>query len=215
MPDLDFRVEGADILPYAAAPTLVFTLGIENRDGEPVRSIALKTQIRILTAQRPYSDDERERLVELFGETRRWGETLKTLLWAHTTVLVPAFTGRTVVEMPVPCTYDFEVVSAKYFHSLERGEIPLEFLFSGSIFYAGQAGLQVSQISWEKEARYRLPVALWRKLMDAYFPNSAWLRLRKDVFDSLYGYKTRNGLATWEDAIQRLLRASESEEGTP
>lgn len=209
MPDLNFQVEGADTLPYAAVPTLVFRLGIENPDGEPVRSVALKTQIRILTTQRPYSDDERRRLVELFGEPRRWGETLKPMLWAHTTVLVPAFTGSTVVEMPVPCTYDFEVVSAKYFHALEHGEIPLEFLFSGTIFYAGHIGLQVSQISWEKEAHYRLPAGLWHKLMDLYFPNSAWLRLRKDVFASLYGYKTRQGLATWEDAVERLLRTSE------
>lgn len=209
MPDLDFRVEGADVLPYAAVPTLAFTLGIENRDGEPVRSVALKTQIRILTTQRHYTGDERERLVELFGETQRWGETLKPMLWAHTTVLVPAFTGSTAVEMPVPCTYDFEVTSAKYFHALEHGEIPLEFLFSGTIFYAGRMGLQVSQISWEKEAHYRLPASLWHKLMDMYFPNSAWLRLRKDVFDSLYAYKTCQGLATWEDAVERLLRASE------
>lgn len=209
MPDLDFQVEGADILPYAVAPTLVFRLAIENTDGEPVRSVALKTQIRILSQQRHYTGDERERLVELFGALQRWGETLKPMVWAHTIIQVPAFTGSTVVEMPVPCTYDFEVVSAKYFHALEHGEIPLEFLFSGTIFYAGHAGLQVSQVSWEKEAHYRLPAGLWHKLMDVYFPNSAWLRLRKDVFDGLYAYKTRQGLATWEDALERLLRTSE------
>lgn len=209
MPDLDFHVEGADILPYAAVPTLVFTLSIENADGEPVRSVALKTQIRILTPKRRYTSDERERLAELFGETQRWGDTLKPMVWTHTTVQVPAFTGSTTVEMPVPCTYDFEVVSAKYFHALERGEIPLEFLFSGTIFYAGHMGLQVSQIAWEKEAHYRLPASLWHKLMDVYFPNSAWLRLRKDVFDGLYAYKTRQGLATWEDTVERLLRMSE------
>lgn len=209
MPDLDFRIEGADILPHAAAPTLLFKLRVENREGEPVRSVALKTQIRILTMQRHYTSDEQERLVELFGATQRWGETLKTLLWAHTTVLVPPFTGSIVVEMAVPCTYDFEVVSAKYFHALEHGEIPLEFLFSGTVFYAGHAGLQVSQISREKEAHYRLPASLWQQMMDVYFPNSAWLRLRQDVFDSLYSYKTRQGLATWEDAVERLLSTSE------
>lgn len=205
MPELDFQVEGADVVPYAAAPTLVFALHIANRGADAVRSIALKTQIRILTARRSYTHDEQERLAELFGASRRWGETLKTMLWTTTTALVPAFSDETVVEMPVSCTYDFEVASAKYFHALEGGEIPLEFLFSGTIFYAGQAGLQVSQISWEKEASYRLPVSTWRKVMDAYFPNSAWLRLRRDVFDQIYAYKTRMGLATWEDVVQRLL----------
>jgi hypothetical protein len=209
MPDLTFQVEDADVLPYAAAPTLRFLLGIENRDGEPVRSLALKTQIRIQPTQRHYTEAERERLVEVFGAPPRWGETLKSLVWAQTTLQVPSFTDRTVVELPVPCTYDFEVVSAKYFHSLEDGEIPLEFLFSGTIFYAGSVGLQAAQISWEKEAHYRLPVSVWHSLMEVYFPQSAWLRLRKEAFDRLYRYKTRAGLATWEDAIERLVRASE------
>ncbi|HEX8034549.1 MAG TPA: DUF6084 family protein [Ktedonobacterales bacterium] len=209
MPDLDFQIEGAEILPYAAAPTLLFKLRIENLEGDPVRSVALKTQIRILTMQRRYTNDEQERLVELFGATERWGETLKAMVWAHTTVLVPPFRGPTTVDMAIPCTYDFEVVSAKYFHALEQGAIPLEFLFSGTVFYAGRAGLQVSQISWEKEAHYRLPAALWHEMMNLYFPNSAWLRLRQDVFDRLYSYKTRQGLLTWEDAVERLLRTCE------
>ena len=41
----------------------------------------------------------------------------------------------------------------------EDGEIPLEFLFGGTVFYAGAGGgLQVQPISWAAEARYRLPV---------------------------------------------------------
>lgn len=209
MPDLDFHVEGADVLPYAAVPTLTFAVRIQNADGEPVRSVALKTQIRILAARRSYSGAERERLRDLYGEERRWGETLRPLLWANTSVLVPPFNGETVIEMPVPCTYDFDVVSAKYFNAVDDGEIPLEFLFSGSVFYDAPEGLRVTPISWEKEARYQLAANLWRRLMDTYFPNSAWLRLRKDVFDHLAAFKTGAGLTTWEDAVERLLDAHE------
>lgn len=209
MPDLHFQVESAEVAPYAAAPTLQFKMHIKNLGGEAIRSVTLQTQIRIQTSQRHYTPDEQERLVDVFGETHRWAETLRPLLWAHVTVLVPPFTGSCMVEMPVPCTYDFDVVSVKYFHSLGSGEIPLEFLFSGTIFYTGDVGLQVSQISWEKEAHYRLPVDVWKAMMEIYFPNSAWLRLRKDVFDSLYHYKVLNGLATWENAVERLLRTSE------
>ena len=43
--------------------------------------------------------------------------------------------------MPVTCTYDFDVVGTKYFAALEDGEIPLEFLFSGTVFYRRKAGL--------------------------------------------------------------------------
>lgn len=210
MPDLQFKLEGAEVADFAAIPSLVFKLRIENLDDEPVRSVALNTQIRIAATGRHYEAAEQERLLELFGEPSRWKDTLRSLLWTHTVLQVPRFSGSTVVDMPVACTYDLEVVAAKYFYALEDGEVPLEFLFSGTIFYAGEDGrLQTTRISWEKEAEFRLPVRLWKEMMDQYFPNSAWVRLRKDAFDQLYDYKVRKGLPTWEATVEALLRASE------
>ena len=210
MPDLDFRVEGAEVPEYAAVPSLLFKLRIENLEEEPIRSVALNTQIRIAATQRHYEAAEQERLLELFGEPSRWKDTLRSLLWTHTVLQVPRFSGSTVVDMPVTCTYDLEVVAAKYFFALEEGEVPLEFLFSGTVFYAAEGGrLQTARISWEKEAEFRLPVRLWKEMMDQYFPNSAWIRLRKDAFDQLYDYKIHMGLPTWEATVEALLRASE------
>jgi hypothetical protein len=210
VPDLDFRVEGAEVLEYAAAPSLAFKLCVENLEGEPIRSVSLNTQVRIAATQRHYEAAEQERLLEVFGEPHRWGNTLRSLLWTHTTLQVPTFSGATVVNMPVPCTYDLDVVAAKYFYALEDGEVPLEFLFSGTVFYAGEGGrLQIARISWEKEAEYRMPVRLWKEMMEHYFPNSAWIRLHKDAFDQLYDYKIRRGLPTWEAAVEALLRVSE------
>jgi Family of unknown function (DUF6084) len=210
VPDLEFKLEGAEVADFAAIPSLVFKLRIENLEDEPVRSVALNTQIRIAATGRHYEAAEQERLLELFGEPSRWKDTLRSLLWTHTVLQVPRFSGSTVVDMPVACTYDLEVVAAKYFYALQNGEVPLEFLFSGTIFYAGEDGrLQTTRISWEKEAEFRLPVRLWKEMMDQYFPNSAWVRLRKDVFDQLYDYKVRKGLPTWEATVEALLRASE------
>ena len=212
MPDLDFRVEGAEVLEYAAAPSLLFKLRVENLEEEPIRSVVLNTQVRIAATQRHYDTVEQERLLEVFGEPHRWGNTLRSLLWTHTTLQVPRFSGSTVVDMPIPCTYDLEVVAAKYFYALEDGEVPLEFLFSGTVYYAEEGGrLQIARISWEKEAEFRLPVRLWKETMERYFPNTAWLRLHRDAFDRLYDYKVRMGLPTWEAAVEALLRASEQE----
>ena len=214
MPDLDFGVEGAEVLKFAAVPSLLFKLRIENLEIEPIRSVALNTQIRIAATRRHYDTVEQERLLEVFGEPHRWGSTLRSLLWTHTNLQVPPFSGSTVVDMPVPCTYDLEVIGSKYFHALKGGEVPLEFLFSGTVYYAGEGGrLQIGRISWEKEAEFRLPVRLWKEMMERYFPNSAWIRLRKDAFDQLYDYKVRRGLPTWEAAVEALLRASEQEVG--
>jgi hypothetical protein len=215
VPDLDFEVESADVLPYAAVPTLLFRLGITNAvEGEEVNSVSLRSQIRIAATQRGYDPEEQGKLRELFGEPHQWKDTLRSLLWTNTDTTVPRFSGGTVFEMPVTCTYDFDVVGTKYFAALDDGEIPLEFLFSGTVFYRGESGaLQVARISWEKEAQFRLPVALWKEMMHLYFPNSAWLRVRKDTFDRLYKYRSRNALLTWERTLDDLLDAAEKEVG--
>src|SRR5919202_1243091 len=212
MPDLEFGIEGAEVAEFAAVPSLLFKLRIENLEGEPVRSVALNAQVRIAASRRHYEAEEQERLMELFGEPGRWKDTLRSLLWTHTVVQVSRFSGSTVVDMPVTCTYDLEVVAAKYFYALEDGEVPLEFLFSGTVFYAGEGGrLQVIRIPWQKEAEFRLPVRLWKEMIEHYFPNTAWIRLHRDAFDRLYDYKVRRGLPTWEAAVEALLRASEQE----
>jgi len=210
VPDLNFRLEDAEVPEFAAVPSLVFKLHIENLGEEPIRSVALNIQIRIAATHRHYDAAEQDRLLELFGNPSRWKDTLRSLLWTHTVLQVPRFSGSMVVDMPVPCTYDLEVVATKYFYALEDGEVPLEFLFSGTVFYAAEGGrLQTARISWEKEAEFRLPVRLRKEMMERYFPNSAWVRLRRDAFDQLYDYKIRMGFPTWEATIEALLRASE------
>ncbi len=215
MPDLDFHIVGAEVHHYAATPSLLFKLRIDSRGDEELRSIMLSTQIRIVPRHRAYLPSEEQKLRELFGATERWGTTLNSLLWTHVTLQVPPFEESTVVDLSVPCTYDFEVVSAKYFNALEEGELPLEFLFSGSMFYQSPVGLQVTQIPWEKEAAYRLPVQLWQEMMAHYFPNSAWLRVRKDAFDRLYDYRMRHGLTTWEATLESLLDHADEEVESP
>jgi hypothetical protein len=42
-------------------------------------------------------------------------------------------------------------------------------------------------------------------MMDTYYPNSAWINLRRDVFDRLYRYKMQHGIPTWEQALERAL----------
>lgn len=216
MPDLNFTVDRAEPLPYAAAPLLLFKLRIteavtDGTEATSISSIALRCQIRIEPTRRRYGPPEQERLLDLFGAPERWGQTLLGLLWTHTGLNVPPFCGSTVVDLPVPCSYDFNVAATKYFYALEEGEVPLVLLFSGTIFFLEEEGLlQVSQISWEKEASFRLPVPVWKEMMELYYPNSAWLCLRRDLFDRLYRYKSRRGLPTWEQALESLLPPEEN-----
>ncbi len=215
MPDLSFDVEKAEVLPYATSPTLAFKLRINNHvAGETVHNVMLRCQIQLEVTRRRYSEQEQARLRDLFGEPQRWGDTLRNMLWTHVSAVVPPFTGSVLVDLQVPCTFDFNVAATKYFAGLDEGEVPLALLFSGTIFYAGgQSTLQVAQISWDKEARYRLPVLVWKAMMDAYYPNTAWLCLRRDVFERLVRYKTQRGLPTFEQTLESLL--PEGEDAAP
>ena len=216
MSDLAIDVTGADPDRYAAAPTLVMRLRIRETTGTPIHTLALKVQIRIEPQKRRYTEAEEERLLALFGETPRWGDTLRPFLWTHANLMVAGFTDETEVELPIPCTYDFEVSGAKYLHSIDDGEIPLVLLFSGTSFTRGEdaglrglnavGGMRVNPVPWHLETNFRLPVATWRQTMDIFFPNQGWLRIPRHTLDALERYKTVQGLPTWEQTIERLLK---------
>jgi len=211
MPDLSFKVERAEVVAHAASPLLAFKLRLTNSNPEEmIHTVALRCQIQLEVTRRKYTPEDQERLRDLFDEPGRWGQTLKHLLWTHASVVVPSFKGTTVTDVPVPCTFDFNVAATKYFHGLTDGEVPICLQLSGTVFYSsGDAGLQVAPISWDKEARYKLPVKVWREMMEAYYPNSAWLHLHKDAFDRLYRYKVRRGIPTWEELIEILVPVEE------
>jgi Family of unknown function (DUF6084) len=206
-PELAFTVREGGVLKHAVVPTLRFAVGVETVGAAAqVRSVALNVEVRIAATRRRYEQEERDRLVDLFGHPDDWGRNLKTLHWTALTTTIPPFTGSTEIELPITCTYDLEVTASRYFNALADGEVPLEFLFSGTVFYAGADGrLQVGRIGWDKDADYRLPVSAWRDMIDRYFPDSAWLRLRRDSFDRLTAYKSRHTLMSWEETLDKLL----------
>ena len=215
LPDLNFTVASVEPLLHAASPQLTFRLRIEEQHAdEPtdIQSILLRCQLRIEPTRRNYAGEDPQKLYDLFGEPERWGRSMRSLLWTHAQTMVGPFAGSTEIDLPVPCTFDFNVGATKYFAALEHGEVPLCILFSGTIFYrTGEGALQVGPISWEKEASYRLPTAVWWQMMDHYYPNTVWLTLDRSVFDRLAAYQSRRGLPNWQRAIDELL-AHENEQ---
>ena len=196
-----------DVAPerYAVAPNLMVKLRIEESTGQPIHAIALRCQVRIEPQRRAYTGPERAGLVELFGLPEQWSKTLTPFLWTHASTTVRGFSGSIDVDLPVTCTYDFEVAAAKYLHTLRDGEIPLVFLFTGTVFTRGITGFGVEQISWDLEATHRMPVKVWHDLMDLYFPGSGWIRVDRDTLDALVQFKAARGLTSWEDAFSALL----------
>ena len=205
MAELSFDCIGARADRYALAPSMSLVLRIAEATGQRVDAIALRCQIRIEPARRRYSDAEAERLNDLFGDTRRWADTLKPLQFTSVSIMVPGFTGSTELELPVMLSYDLEIGSVRYFAGLDAGEVPLLLLFSGTVFAVVDGRMQVQQVPWSKETSYRLPVSLWREAIDAHFPGSAWIRMTRETLDELQRFKTREALPTWDATITALL----------
>ena len=96
----------------------------------------------------------------------------------------------------MPCTYDFEVAGAKYLHALDAGEIPLLFLFSGTVFTRGEARVHAPSPSPGISRRATAcPSQAWRELMDRYFPGGGWLRLSRSSIDAPAAVQGRAGAA--------------------
>ena len=211
MTEVTFAVLDVAPEPYAVTPVLTARVGIAAVGDDPVHTIALRCQVRIEPLRRGYTDDEAAGLLDLFGPRERWSTTQRTFLWQHSTAMVPGFTGATQVDLPLECTYDFEVAAAKYLNALREGTIPLQFLFSGTVFVPGARGFAVQQVPWDREDRYDMPVSVWRQLIEQHYPNTGWVRLRHDTLDELAAYKSQRGLLGFDDAIASLLSASTTE----
>jgi hypothetical protein len=205
MAELTFAVVDIAPEPYAAAPTLLARVRVEETTGEQVHALALRTQVRIQPQRRRYDDTEEQALLDLFGDRSRFAQTLKPFAWLHASTVGQGFTGSTELTLPLPCTYDFEVSGATYLHALRGGEVPLLFLFSGTVFTRGTTGFSVAQVPWDAEAAYRMPVRVWRELMDAAFPGSEWVRMQRDTVDALAYFRHVRGLTSWDAAITTLL----------
>jgi uncharacterized protein DUF6084 len=205
-PELEFTFQSAEPLRFGAAPHIVFKLKVANSGDADIHSVILKCQIQLEAVRRHYTADEQSQLQDLFGDASRWADTLRSLLWANTSTIIPAFARETTVDLQVPCTFDFNVATTKYFAGIEAGDIPVSCFFSGTVFYDdGNGALQATQIPWDKEAAYRLPIQVWREMMDSYYPNVAWLCLRRDVFERLHQYKIEKGIPTFEEALLHIL----------
>ncbi|XVU22666.1 DUF6084 family protein [Actinoplanes sp. CA-054009] len=203
----DFSVLDVTAEPWAVAPQLTARLRIAQTTGERVHALALHCQVRIEPHLRTYTGAEEDGLLGLFGERARWGQTLRPFVWMQCDTTVQGFTGHTEADLALPCTYDLEVIGTRYLHSLEAGEVPLSLLFSGTVFLRGGSGFEVTRVPWDCEARYRLPVAVWRQMIESYFPGTGWLRLESGLLDELARFRAARGLTSWDETVRALLAA--------
>ncbi|GAA1853909.1 DUF6084 family protein [Asanoa iriomotensis] len=204
-----FAVRDIVAEPHAVTPQLTAKLRIDDDAGRRVHAMTLRCQVRVEPQRRGYDPAEGEALRGLFGGRERWTDTVRPFPWLRCDTTVPGFAGGTEVDLALPCTYDLDVVGTSYLHALTDGTVPLSFLFSGTVFVPGGTGFAVEPVPWDRTAAYDLPVAVWRDMIEQYFPGTGWLRLDREVLDALAALRARQGHVSWEETIRSLLPADE------
>ncbi len=211
-PTLRFRPLAAEAARAYTAPTIELIVQIDSDAGYEIRTITLNLEVQIKTQRRKYGATERDRLLEVFGDASQWPTSMRSLQWMRGSLNVPRFAGSTQIRIPLPCAYDFDVAASKYLIALEAGDIPVDVLFTGTIFYCGNdGGLQTAMIPGESKVSFRVPVSTWRQAVDAAFPESAWIRMRRDTLKRLQAYRAKHTHVDWDETFDELLAKVEED----
>jgi Family of unknown function (DUF6084) len=206
-PEPEFEVIGVRSLRHAAIPTLLFDLDVSEPSGRQIYMIALTVQVMIEPARRAYDADTHERLAGLFGAPERWAVTTRSLVWVQCDVLVPAFTGKTTVGVPIQCSYDMEVAAAKYLYALPDGEAPLALHFNGIVYYPNEEGaLQMVLVPWSRSIGFRMPVSAFREAIREHYPDAGWIALGSRTLAELERARVARALPTMDACVRELLR---------
>ena len=165
--------------------------------------------------QRRYEPAEQARLVELFGDAPRWGETLRPFLWTHVGTVITGFTGdhrdRPPDHVHLRLRGGGGQVPARA--RRRRDPAPAPLLRHGvPRRRPTRPASPRAPVAWHEEASFRLPVRVWRDVMDRYFPNSGWVRLSPETLDALTRFKAARALPTWDETLEQLLKEA-GEEG--
>lgn len=206
MTELEFACTEVAADRISASPAVTLRMQATAPEGVRVHALALRCQVRIEPVRRHYDDAEAASLDGLFGERSRWGKSMQPMQLAFLDRVLPGFTGTTLFDLSLPCSYDVEVSAHRYLGALDEGAAPLLLLFSGSVFTGSAGRFQVEPVPWHSEARVPLPVTVWREAMDLHFPGQTWLRISRHLHDRLADFQTEHQLGSWEETLERLLK---------
>lgn len=202
-----FEIAGAGAKPNAASPTISFDVRVAST--ESIEAMVLRAEIRIEPQWREYDREEQRLLDDIFGAPERWGTTLRALAWADVPAIVTGFSGETLTQIEVPCTYDFDVTATRFFHALSSGDVPVRMFFSGAIFYVGAKGFWCERVPWSAEAAYRMPAVVWRDAMRGCYGSDAMLRVKAETLQRLHRMRSLGGALSWDELFERLTGVGE------
>lgn len=212
-PDPEIEILAARAVERGMAPEVEFEAEITDRSGRDVHLAALTVTIEIEPARRSYDERARELLGQLFGEGGAWSASTRNVRVARVAALAGPFSGEGRLTITVPMGFDLEVAAGSYLYSLDGGEAPLRFHFNGTIYYRGDDGLlQLIQLPWDRSSRFRMPVDVWRRAIEAHYPDTGWIALDEETIERLRRHRAAVGAHSFAEVIAGLLDAAAPED---
>ena len=206
MPDLAITVESAEVVPFAAAPTLASDCAwrMPTRE-EIIHTVVLRCQIQIEVTRRRYSGFDQERLARSVRRAGALGpDAAQSAVDQHQPV-VPQFTAKPRSIRRYPALSISASPPPSISTAWRMATFPVCLMFSGTVFYADPG----DRCRWRPFLGQgnEIPAAakVWKDMMDAYYPNSAWLCLRRDVFEELQRFKVERGIPYMGAGASKLL----------
>ena len=182
-------------------------LRITETTGAPVHAVALRCQIRIEPQRRRYTATKRHAWSSCSASTPQWGDSLRPFLWTHVATTVTGFEGATEVDLPVACTYDFEVAAHQVPPRARGRRDPARAaVLRHGLHAADEAGFAAEPVAVARGSVVPAAGAVWRDMMDLYFPNSGWLRVGRETLDALQRFKAERALPTWDHVSSSCSR---------
>lgn len=204
MTGLEFTALEANAETRAASPAIRLRFRLR-AEGEPVDALALRARIQIEPALRDYAPDEIPPLEALLGEKRRGARWNAPLQWCEVSTVLGQFERELEFELVLPCTFDAQIVSSRYFAALTSGMIPVHIFFNGTIFRGSPGGFSVEMLPWNLDCAAEIPLQTWQAAMDACFPGQAWIRIDRATFDALSRVRRDYATGGWDATFEYLL----------
>ena len=150
-------------------------LGSRSVPVSPIYTIALRCQINVDPARRRYDADPASDCPSCSESPSGGARRPRASCGRASTCSSRASKARPTSTSRCPAATTSRSRPPDISRGLSDGAVPLSFHLSGSVFYKTSSGeLRITQVPWDIDVRYELPLAVWTDMMEHHYPEE-WL----------------------------------------
>jgi Family of unknown function (DUF6084) len=67
-------------------------------------------------------------------------------------------------------------------------------------------------VSWSRTAQYKMPVSVWRAMIEEHYPGGGWIRLHESTLAALNRRRAGHGLPSFDACVSELLELQDDDD---